>query len=152
MLPRMYGNSTSQESVRGDPQPWSSLIGCIHQLLWVQASTRPRSLPSVGYQRPLNGCVSLLGIWPYRNLCQSLLWITAFSALTLLVGRQEGHPACKNWVVRYWRSYLSGARCKWFAYGPADAAATLSSLAPVKSRMVYLSGAGLPRLSWKKGR
>jgi len=22
----------------------------------------------------------------------------AFSALTLLVGRQEGHPACKNWV------------------------------------------------------
>ena len=23
----------------------------------------------------------------------------AFSALTLLVGRQEGHPACKNWVV-----------------------------------------------------
>ena len=22
--------------------------------------------------------------------------ITAFSALTLLVGRQEGHPACKN--------------------------------------------------------
>ena len=26
-----------------------------------------------------------------------------------------------------------------------------SSLAPVKSRMVYLSSAGLPRLSWKKG-
>jgi len=27
-----------------------------------------------------------------------------------------------------------------------------SSLASVKSRMVYLSGVGLPRLSWKKGR
>jgi len=27
-------------------------------------------------------------------------------------------------------------------YGPADATATPSSLAPVKSRMVYLSGAG----------
>ena len=40
-----------------------------------------------------------------------------------------------------------GARCKWFA---ADATATPSSLAPVKPRMVYLSGAGLPRLSWKK--
>ena len=25
-----------------------------------------------------------------------------------------------------------------------------SFLAPVKSRMVYLSGSGLPRLSWKK--
>jgi len=23
-------------------------------------------------------------------------WILAFSALTLLVGRQEGHPACKK--------------------------------------------------------
>jgi len=33
-----------------------------------------------------------------------------------------------------------------FAYGPADAT---SSLAPVKSRMVYLSGASLPGLSWK---
>jgi len=36
------------------------------------------------------------------------------------------------------------------SYGPADATAIPSFLAPVKSRMVYLSGAGLPRLSWKK--
>ena len=28
---------------------------------------------------------------------------TPFSALTLLVGQQEGHPACKNWVlIRWW--------------------------------------------------
>jgi len=57
----------------------------------------------------------------------------------------------KNWVIGYWRGYLSGVWCKWFAYGPADATATPSSLASVKSRMVYLYGAGLPRLSWKKG-
>jgi len=62
--------------------------------------------------------------------------LIAFSALMLLIGWQEGHPACKNWVVGYWRGYLSGPRCKWFAYGPADATATPSSLAPVKSRMV----------------
>jgi len=37
------------------------------------------------------------------------------------------------------------------ACGPADATATPSSLASLKSRMVYLSGAGLPRLSWKRG-
>jgi len=37
-------------------------------------------------------------------------------------------------------------------YGPADATATPLCLAPVKSRMFYLSGAGLPTLSWKKGR
>jgi len=78
-------------------------------------------------------------------------YLFAFSALTLFVGRQEGHPACKNWVVRHLHGYLFGARCKWFPYGPADATATQSSLAPVKSRMIYLSGAGLPRLSWKKG-
>jgi len=43
---------------------------------------------------------------------------SAFSALTLLDGRKEGHPACKNLS-----GYLSGARCR-FAYGPADATAT----------------------------
>jgi len=68
----------------------------------------------------------------------------------LLVGRQEGHSDCKNWVVLYWRGYLSRVGCKWFACGPADATATPAFPAPVKSRMVYLSGAGLPRLSWKK--
>jgi len=44
-------------------------------------------------------------------------------ALTLLVGRQEGHPACKKTrVVGCWHGYLSGARCR-LAYGPADATA-----------------------------
>jgi len=48
----------------------------------------------------------------------------AFSALTLLVGRQEGHPVCKkNLSSGCWRCYLSGERCR-FAYNPADAAAT----------------------------
>ena len=42
----------------------------------------------------------------------------AFSALTLLVGRQEGHPACKK--TEWWGDgYLSGARCR-LAYCPAD--------------------------------
>jgi len=49
--------------------------------------------------------------------------LSAFSALTLLVGRQEGHTACKNRVVGYWHGYLPGARCR-LAYGPADATAT----------------------------
>jgi len=51
-------------------------------------------------------------------------------------------------VVRYWRGYLSEV----FAYGPADAAATPSSLASVKSRMVYLSGTSLPGCPGIKGR
>jgi len=66
------------------------------------------------------------------------------AALTLLVGRQEEHPACKNWAVGCWHGYLSGARCR-LAYGPADAIATHCQLASVKSGLV------LPfwyRLTW----
>jgi len=47
----------------------------------------------------------------------------ACSALTLLFEWQEGHLACKNWVVGCRYGYLLGARCR-FAYGPADATAT----------------------------
>jgi len=52
----------------------------------------------------------------------------AFSGLTLLVGCQEEHSACKNLshLVLAWLS--SGAKCKYFAYGSADAAATPLSL------------------------
>jgi len=47
----------------------------------------------------------------------------AFSALTLLVGRQEEHPVCYNWVMRCWRGHQSGTRCRLFSYGPAEATA-----------------------------
>jgi len=46
----------------------------------------------------------------------------AFSALTLLVGRQEGHPACKK-LSGGMLAWLSGMRCR-LAYSPADAIAT----------------------------
>jgi len=38
--------------------------------------------------------------------CQQLSTIDAFSALTLLVGQQEGHPACKK---------LSGGVLAWLS-------------------------------------
>jgi len=49
-----------------------------------------------------------------------------------------------------WHSYLSGARCRWFSYDPADATATRSSVVSLKSHWFSLSGAGLPRLSWNE--
>jgi len=72
--------------------------------------------------------------------------ILAFSAWMLLVRWQEGHLTCKN---------LSGEVLAWLAVWSKVQmicifAATPSSLVPVKSKMVYHSGAGLPRLSWKK--
>jgi len=75
----------------------------------------------------------------------------AFSALTLLAGHQEEHLACKKLSdeVLSWLSVCSEVQM--ICICPADATATPSSLAQVKSRTVYLSAAGLPRLSWKKG-
>jgi len=75
-----------------------------------------------------------------------------FLSLTLLVGHQEEHLARKK--IECWGTSMvicleCGAND--LLYGPADATATPSSLASVKSTMVYLSRAGLPRLSWKKG-
>jgi len=73
----------------------------------------------------------------YRFLCHkpSVLWCC------WVAGRAS--------VLSGSRGYVSGVRCKWFAWGPADAAAT-SSLASLQSRMVYLSGASLFRLPGKK--
>ena len=57
--------------------------------------------------------------------------------------------------MRCWCGYLSGARYRLFAYGPADATAIpkphrlLPRLCP---DWFYLSGTGLPRLPWKRGR
>jgi len=53
------------------------------------------------------------------------------------LGVRKSIQAVKNWVMRCWHGYLSLARCKWFAYGPAYATATPLSLASLKSRMVW---------------
>ena len=56
----------------------------------------------------------------FLSACSSLLM--AFSALTLLVEWQEGHPACKK-LSGGVLAWLSGSRCR-LAYGPAAADAT----------------------------
>jgi len=57
-------------------------------------------------------------------------------------------PVKTEWDVLAWLSVWS--EMQMIAYGPADTTDTPSSLAPVKSRMVYVSGAGLPRCAGKK--
>ena len=56
-------------------------------------------------------------------VCTGLKGIS-FSALMLLVGRQEGHPACKKLSsgVLVWLSVWS--KVQTCMYGPADATAT----------------------------
>ena len=123
------------------------ITGAIHQCVAGDASSQDHHIRSTGWEWTSSAWWHR---WPWCRVCHTecglylqaaaampfyhtysiyfvisllLALMIAFSALTLLVGRQEGHPACKNWVVGCWCSYLSGARCR-FAYGPADATAT----------------------------
>jgi len=97
----------------------------------------------------LNAEIVSIFLFILRNFITSCY--SAFSALTLLVGRQEEHPPRKKLSdgVLTWLSDWSVAQmiCIWSSLCHCHP----SSLASVKSRMVYLSTAGLPRLSWKKG-
>jgi len=97
---------------------------------------------------PLHSLVSHSEHTPYLyHLWLAITCLQCFDTVGWVTGRASGS---KHWVMMCWCGYLSAAKWKWFAYGPADATATASSLASLKSRMVYLSGAGLPRLSWRK--
>jgi len=94
---------------------------------------------SIAYFGPPGICCVLL----LRVLLPSVLWHCWLSI------RKSTWPV-KNWVMRCWHGYLSGARCKWSAYGPADATATPSSPASLKTITFYLSGAGLPSCPGKE--
>ena len=74
-------------------------------------------------------------LWKLHFYACMQVTVIAFSALTLLVGWQEGHLACKNWVVGCWRGYLCGARCT-LAYGPADA--TVSCFSKIQIVFTFL--------------
>ena len=54
-----------------------------------------------------------------KQFCPLVIMVMP-SVIWLLVGHQEEHPACKNWLMRCWCGYLSGVRCRLFAYSPAD--------------------------------
>ena len=77
--------------------------------LWLYSHCYSRRHVSVGVSISVPLCCSSV-------ISLSLHCVFAFSALTLLVGWQEGHPtlvACKKtWVVECWCGYLSGARCR----------------------------------------
>jgi len=68
--------------------------------------------------------INLLTYLQYKALKLRPKALHKCSALTLLVGRQEGHPAYKKKLTGgCWLGYLSAAKCR-LAYGPADATAT----------------------------
>jgi len=75
--------------------------------------------------------------------------MNAFTVLTLLVGCQEEHPACK---IEWWGVGARSTDCLHMVQLRPLHPKTPSPLASFKSRLVYLSDTGLPRLSWKRGR
>ena len=80
----------------------------------------------------------------------SYYYVIAFSALTLLVGRQEGHPVCKKLRggVLAWLSVWSEMQiCIW----PSWCHCHSLSLAPVKSRLVLPFWYRLTRVVPEKG-
>jgi len=79
----------------------------------------------------------------YKILSSFCSLSVAFSAVTLLVGRQEGHPACKKLTggVLAWLSVWSEVQtCIW----PSRCHCHSLSLASVNPDWFYLSGTGSP--------
>ena len=70
------------------------------------------------------------------GLIQVLVCVFVFSALTLLVGWQEGHPACKKlsgWVLAWLSAWSEVQTCIW----PSWCHCHSLSRASVKSRLLY---------------
>ena len=66
-------------------------------------SCLPSSLASINWLTQVH-----LEKWPLKWRELTIISDTPFSTLTLLVGRQEGHLACKSWVLVCWW-HLTGA-------------------------------------------
>jgi len=85
------------------------------------------------------GCTELYALL----MCGFCSWvILAFGALTLLVGWQEGHPACKNWVVGAGMVICMGLGADLHMAHLMPLRSL--SVAPVNPDWFYLSGTGSP--------
>ena len=98
------------------------------------------------------GCPGETAVKWLLLICRVSAFIKRICYLTLLVGQQEGHPACKK---------LSGGVLAWLSVWSEVQTCImhmaqlmplpLLSLASVKSRLVYLSGIGSPGVIPEKG-
>jgi len=106
-------------------------------------------------------CALMFTVWPLQTTQKHIKLVIgthcyqpqelAISVLTLLLGHQEKHPACTKLSdeVLAWLSVCSEVQmtCIWFKYHCDPIISCF-----IKIQTGYnLSGAGLPRLSWKRG-
>ena len=118
---------------------WSGWVWVGECFFWYRPT---RVVPD---QQPLNGCCCCC-----YCCCCCTVSICAFSALTLLVGRQEGHPACKKLsggVLALLSVWSKVQTCIW----PSWCHCHSLSLASVNSRLVLLFWYRLTRIVPDKG-
>ena len=84
---------------------WDSWTLSIHCKCFTILTVHPFHQTTLFISRPLLTTCSI------QLSCILLLLLEAFSALTLLVGRQEGHPARKNLTDKVLAWLFSGAKC-----------------------------------------
>ena len=95
-----------------------------------------------------NNMNSMTSSWFYRFINERSEFITVVIPLPSVLwhcwlGVRKNIWPEKNWAMRCWCGYLSGSRCRLFAYGPADATAiwTPHHLLPyLNPDWFYLSG------------
>ena len=147
---RCFQKKAVSPTTQGSDYLIYSFIWQSSEMVWVgRCFFWYRSTRVVPDQRPLNGCVCLMkcndSSCSNNNRC-----LQCFDAVGWA---WEERPACKNWLMRCWCGYLSAARCRLFAYGPADAIAIPKPhhlLPHLNPDWFYLSGTGLPRLAMEK--
>jgi len=115
-LNRCASSSSSSSSSNSNS---SSSLFCVCDLCYY-------SNASVGHRKQISVCISVV--------C-----LQCFGTVRLFGIRKSIQPA-KYPVMRWRHRYLSKARCKWFAYCPADATATPSFLASLNAEWFNVSG------------
>ena len=88
------------------------------------------ALFSLYNNNPFNGplCrMTQVSCYHQKKILPSVLW-------HCWLGVRKSIRPVKNWVVRCWHGYLSRVSCKWYACGPADATASPSLLASLKTQ------------------
>ena len=108
---RSFSNVEKQrDCTKLRPAGSSMMTGSVSVILFVH------SLSSYIIQCRTLWALTGLSVWiSCLSLCPQ-----CFDTLGWVAGRASG-PFKKNWVMRCWCGYLSGARCKRLAYGLADA-------------------------------
>jgi len=133
--------NTTEEDEYIRPDKWYADLSVIHAVVIFMHG-------SLALLRYLSQKLSAITANICVNIIMHSLLSSTFSALTLLVGRQEGHLACKNWVVGWWGGYLSG----WGADLHMSQLMLLPLTVSCFSKIQIGSGTGWPRQSWTKSR